>query len=194
EAFIEQEGVTTVSAHKLYEIIAKIPEGVMIGVELSNEGDRLSLSAGKAQFSLACLNADAFPDMTRVDDGVTFDLSSADLKRILAKALFAVSTEETRQYLNGVYMHVAGTSDEPTLRFVSTDGHRLARLEVNLPQGAADLTGVIIPRRTVVELRKLADTCDNLKLTINEKKLQAEAGDAVFTSKLIDGSFQIMSV
>lgn len=189
EAFVEQEGVTTVSAHKLYEIIAKIPEGVMVGMELSNEGDRLAISAGKAKFSLACLSADAFPDMTRVDDGVTFSIESADLRRTLSKALFAVSTEETRQYLNGVYMHVAKNGEEPTLRFVSTDGHRLARLEFSLPEGAADLAGVIIPRRTVIELRRLADTCETFKFTINEKKLQAEAGDVVFTSKLIDGTF-----
>tara|TARA_R110000868_G_scaffold218576_1_gene468945 strand:+ start:90185 stop:91300 length:1116 start_codon:yes stop_codon:yes gene_type:complete len=189
EAFTEQEGVTTVSAHKLYEIINKIPEGVMVGMELSNEGDRLAVSAGKAKFSLACLNADAFPDMTRLDDGVTFEMDTTDLRRILSKALFAVSTEETRQYLNGVYMHVSTDGDQPHLRFVSTDGHRLARLEFALPEGAAELTGVIIPRRTVVELRKLAETCDKLKLTINEKKLQAEAGDVTFTSKLIDGTF-----
>lgn len=189
EAFVEQEGVTTVSAHKLFEIVAKIPEGIMVGIDLSNEGDRLSITAGKAQFSLACLNADAFPDMTRVDDGVTFNLPTADLKRILAKALFAVSTEETRQYLNGVYMHVANDGDDTALRFVSTDGHRLARLELSLPEGAKELNGVIIPRRTVVELRKLAETCDELKLTINDKKLQAEAGDLIFTSKLIDGTF-----
>jgi DNA polymerase-3 subunit beta len=189
EAFVEQEGVTTVSAHKLYEIITKIPEGVMVSMELSNEGDRLAISAGKAQFSLACLNADAFPDMTRVDDGVTFTLESTNLRNTLSKALFAVSTEETRQYLNGVYMHVSNDGDEQSLRFVSTDGHRLARLEFTLPEGANDLSGVIIPRRTVIELRKLAETCDELKLTINEKKLQAEAGDVVFTSKLIDGTF-----
>ncbi|MFT7144970.1 MAG: DNA polymerase-3 subunit beta [Alphaproteobacteria bacterium] len=190
EAFIEQEGVTTVSAHKIYEIINKIPEGVMVGIELSNEGDRLAIVAGKAKFSLACLNADAFPDMTRLDDGVTFDIETTDLRRLLSKALFAVSTEETRQYLNGVYMHVAKTDkDEPSLRFVSTDGHRLARLEFKLPEGAAELAGVIIPRRTVIELRRLAETCDTLKLTINEKKLQAEAGDVTFTSKLIDGTF-----
>lgn len=189
EAFIEQEGVTTVNAHKFFEIIAKIPEGVMVGMELSNEGDRLAISAGKAKFSLACLNADAFPDMTRLDDGVTFEIGTADLRRILSKALFAVSTEETRQYLNGVYMHVAGEGEEQNLRFVSTDGHRLARLELSMPEGANDLKGVIIPRRTVVELRKLAETCETLKLTINEKKLQAEAGETVFTSKLIDGTF-----
>jgi DNA polymerase-3 subunit beta len=122
EAFVEQEGVTTVSAHKLYEIITKIPEGVMVSMELSNEGDRLAISAGKAQFSLACLNADAFPDMTRVDDGVTFTLESTNLRNTLSKALFAVSTEETRQYLNGVYMHVSNDGDEQSLRFVSTDG------------------------------------------------------------------------
>ena len=189
EAFVEQEGATTVSAHKLYDIINKIPEGVMVSISLNNDGDRLAISAGKAKFSLACLDADAFPDMTRVEGGVAFTMNSANLKRILSKALFAVSTEETRQYLNGVYMHTVSEGDTPQLRFVSTDGHRLARLQIEVPEGAADMQGVIIPRKTVLELRKLAEECEEISFNISEKKLQAEAGDITFTSKLIDGTF-----
>lgn len=190
EAFVEAEGATTVSAHKLYDIVNKIPEGVMVNMGLSASGDRLAIQAGKAKFSLACLDADAFPDMTAVEGGVTFTMNSANLKRILAKALFAVSTEETRQYLNGVYMHTISSEEgESQLRFVSTDGHRLARLEVDVPEGAGDMNGVIIPRRTVLELRKLAEDADELNFRMTDKKLQADAGETVFTSKLIDGTF-----
>ena len=188
EAFVEQEGVTTVSAHKLFEIVSKIPEGVMVNMVLNANGDRLSITAKKASFSLACLDADAFPDMTLVSDGVTFDVNGRDLKTILSKALFAVSTEETRQYLNGVYMHPC-TEESEALRFVSTDGHRLARLEMALPKGAQDMQGVIIPRRAVLELRKMAEESETLTLRLNEKKLQAEAGEVTFTTKLIDGTF-----
>lgn len=189
EAFVETEGVTTVNAHKLYEIVNKIPEGVMVDINLNAEGDRMSIKAGKAKFSLACLEADAFPDMTYVDDGVTFKLESADLKRMFSKALFAVSTEETRAYLNGIYMHIISDDEGKKIRCVATDGHRLARVENTLPEGAEDMAGVIVPRKTVLELRKLADDADEISLTVSEKKLQAEAGDITFTSKLIDGTF-----
>lgn len=189
EAFVEKSGVTTVNAHKLYEIITKTPEGVMVDIEMNADGDRMSIKAGKAKFSLACLEADAFPDMTLVADGISFKLDSANLKRMFNKALFAVSTEETRAYLNGIYMHVVETEEGAKIRCVATDGHRLAKVEQELPEGAEDMPGVIIPRKTVIELRKLAEDADEITITLNEKKLQAEAGEITFTSKLIDGTF-----
>ena len=189
DAFVENGGVTTVNAYKLYEIINKVPEGVMVGMELASEGERLSISAGKAKFSLACLNADAFPDMTSVEEGTTFEVDSAPIKRILGKALFAVSNEETRQYLNGVYMHTVKADGNMKLRFVATDGHRLASAEMDMPEGAKDMPSVIIPRKTVNELRKLAEDSKTMKLCVSEKKLQAETGEITFTSKLIDGTF-----
>ena len=188
EAFVETEGTTTAHAHKLFEIISKIPEGVMVNMELVDNGNRLSITAGKAKFSLACLPADAFPDMTRLDDGVEFSLAADDLQRVLTKAQFAASTDETRAYLNGVYMH-ALSGDKPQLSFVATDGHRLAKVEVNLPDGAADMPAVILPRKCVNELRKLSEDAKEVSLRVSEKKIQAEAGDLVLTSKVIDGTF-----
>lgn len=189
EAFVETSGVTTVNAHKLYEIVNKIPEGVMVDMEVNDSGDRMSIKAGKAKFSLACLEADAFPDMTFVEGGVCFKLDSGDLKRLFNKAMFAVSTEETRAYLNGVYMHVVETTEGAKLRCVATDGHRLARVENNLPEGADEMPAVIVPRKTILEMRKLADDAEEIMLTVSDKKMQATAGDITFTSKLIDGNF-----
>ncbi|MBI1363857.1 MAG: DNA polymerase III subunit beta [Proteobacteria bacterium] len=185
DAFVEGAGVTTVNAHKLYEIVRKLPDGVMISAELSADGSRLSVSGGKAKFSLACLDANAFPDMTTVEDGVTFELSGDLLRRLLTKAQFAASVDDTRQYLNGVYMHVQGDK----LRFVATDGHRLARAEYPLPEGAADMPSVIIPRKTVGELRKLAEEAKNVTLHVTDKKIQFETSEVVLTSKVIDGTF-----
>jgi DNA polymerase-3 subunit beta len=190
EAFVETEGVTTVSAHKLYEIIRKTPEGVMVEVEVTPEGDRMSVKAGKAKFSLACLNADAFPDMTKLDDGCTFKINGKDLKRALTKAIFSASTEDTRQYLNGIYMHVTTCKDgNPCLRFVATDGHRLSQVDLALPEGAEDVTATILPRKTVGELKALCDEGTDLTLRVSDKKIQAEAGSLTMTSKVIDGTF-----
>lgn len=193
DAFVDRPGVTTVSAHKLYEIVRKLPDGVQVHAELSEGGDRLTVSGGKARFSLACLDAGAFPDMSAVSGGVSFKLTGDVLRKVLAKAQFAASNDDTRQYLNGVFMHVTKgkAGDKDALRFVATDGHRLARVEQELPEGAAGMPGVIIPRKTVNELRRLSeDTKDKpITLRVTEKKIQFEAGDVLLTSKVIDGTF-----
>jgi DNA polymerase-3 subunit beta len=185
DAFVENAGVTTVNAHKLYEIVRKLPDGVMISAELTTGGDRLSVSGGKAKFSLACLDANAFPDMTAVEDGYTFTVPGDLLRRLLTKAQFAASVDDTRQYLNGVYMHTQGDK----LRFVATDGHRLARAEYPLPEGAADMPSVIIPRKTVGELRGLSEKAKTVTVHVTDKKIQFETDEVVLTSKVIDGTF-----
>lgn len=193
EAFVDQPGATTVGAQKLFEIVSKIPEGVMVALEVQDGGSRLAVTAGKARFSLATLGAEAFPDMTKVDGGVSLTLASADIKKLLDKVSFAASTDETRAYLTGVYLHVVSgdktDNGEPALRAVATDGHRLAKADLPCPAGAADMPGVILPKKCVTELRKLADEAKEINLVVSEKKLQAEAGDIILTSKVIDASY-----
>ena len=189
DAFVETPGATTVNAHKLYDIVSKLPEGVMVNAELTEARDRLTVSAGKARFSLACLDADAFPDFTGVDGQKAFTIKGEELKRLLTKAQFAASQEDTRQYLNGVYMHVADGNDGKTLRVVATDGHRLAQVEQPLPAGADSMPGVIIPRKTVTELRKLADEAKEISVAVTEKKIQFQTPEVTITSKVIDGTF-----
>jgi DNA polymerase-3 subunit beta len=192
EAFVDTPGVTTVGALKLFEIVSKIPEGVMVAMELDEAGGRLSLSAGKAKFSLAMLGAEAFPDMSKVEGGVSFNIAGADLKKLLDRVSFAASGDETRAYLTGVYLHVVGedkAADGPALRAVATDGHRLAKSDLKLPQGAEDMAGVILPKKCVAELKKMAEENKKLKLTVGEKKIQAEGGDVILTSKVIDANY-----
>ncbi len=189
EAFVDDNGATTVNAQKFFEIVSKIPEGVMVNIELTDNGNRMAITAGKAKFSLACLSAEAFPDMSTVDGGTSFTMSGNELKRLLSKSVFAASTDDTRAYLNGIYLHIANTDDGQNLRAVATDGHRLAQVDNTVPEGAADMPSVILPRKTVGELRKLAEGEEQISLTITEKKIQAEAGDLVFTSKVVDGTF-----
>jgi DNA polymerase-3 subunit beta len=102
-----------------------------------------------------------------------------------------MSTEETRYYLNGVYLHVAKGPDGAVLRCVATDGHRLALVDAPLPEGAGDMPGVIVPRKTVGELRKLVDTDDDtsIAVSVSETKIRFATPEVTLTSKVIDGTF-----
>jgi DNA polymerase-3 subunit beta len=121
---------------------------------------------------------------------VSFSIPAADLRSLIDRTKFAMSTEETRYYLNGIYVHQAESSGFPVLRAVATDGHRLARFEMPLPEGASGMPGVIIPRKTVGELRKLIDeAADLIKISLSENKIRFTFDHVVLTSKLIDGTF-----
>lgn len=193
EAFVDQPGTTTVGALKLFEIVSKIPEGVMVSLELTDGGSRLAVVAGKAKFSLATLGAEAFPDMTKVEGGTSFQMTASDLKKALDRVQFAASTDETRAYLNGVYFHVVEEEVEgdkiKLLRTVATDGHRLAKADMPCPAGADAMPAVILPRKCVTELKKLTDDARDITLTVSDKKIQAEASDITLTSKVIDATY-----
>ena len=162
-ATVAQPGSTTVPAHTLHDIVRKLPEGAQVEISLEADNDRLSLKAGRSQFYLASLPAADFPAMDGEaagkpsDAAVQFVIAAGDLKRLIDKTRFAISTEETRYYLNGIYLHIAQTAGVNMLRAVATDGHRLARVELPAPGGADALPGIILPRKAVLELHKLID-------------------------------------
>ncbi|WP_417450595.1 DNA polymerase III subunit beta [Kordiimonas sp.] len=188
-ANVAQGGAITVPAHTLFDIVRKLPDGSE--VELTAEdNDRLIVKAGRSRFTLACLDKEDFPVMSEGDMPHRFELAAAELKRLIDKARFAISTEETRYYLNGIYLHVANTEDGATLRAVATDGHRLAQVEQDVPEGAAGMPGIIIPRKTVGEVRKLIDEFDGaVQISLSDTKIRFAYDGAVVTSKLIDGTF-----
>ena len=128
--------------------------------------------------------------MASTEYSANFSAPAKVLRRLFDKSKFAISTEETRYYLNGVYMHVAQTEDGPGLRCVATDGHRLARIDAALPAGAEDMPGVIVPRKTVAELRKLLDDDDaDIAVSVSETKVRFATPTITLTSKVIDGTF-----
>lgn len=189
-AKVAQEGTTTVPAHTFYEIVRKLPEGAEIQCVYPSSEQRLSLSAGRSEFSLACLPKEDFPVMTAGDFSHHFSLPAAELRRLIDKTKFAISTEETRYYLNGIYLHVGESGGIKVLRGVATDGHRLARVEMPLPDGAAGMPGAIVPRKTIMELRKLVDsTEEDARVSLSETRVRFAVGHALLTSKLIDGTF-----
>ena len=187
---VERAGSTTVSAVMLHEIVRKLPDGAL--VQLSDDGTsgRLAIEAGRSNFSLATLPKEDFPVMASSEYAANFSIKSEVLRRLFDKTKFAISTEETRYYLNGVYMHVADADGGKMLRCVATDGHRLARVDADLPDGAADMQGVIVPRKTVNELRKLLDQDDvEIAVSVSETKVRFATPEITLTSKVIDGTF-----
>jgi DNA polymerase-3 subunit beta len=189
-AMVARSGATTVSAHTLHEIVRKLPDGAT--VELNDDGisGRLEVRAGRAHFSLATLPREDFPIMASSEYSCNFACPAPVLRRLFDKAKFAISTEETRYYLNGVYMHAAKGPDGTVLRCVATDGHRLARIDAALPKGAENLPGVIVPRKTVGELRKLLDDDDmEIAVSVSETKVRFATPEVTLTSKVIDGTF-----
>jgi len=183
-------GSTTVPAHMFYEIVRKLPEGSQIVLEASGDRAVLAIRAGRSRFTLQTLPESDFPDLAAGDMTHKFSLTAADLKRLIDKTQFAISTEETRYYLNGIYLHTAGTGKSAMLRAVATDGHRLAQVELPLPAGAAGMPGIIIPRKTVGEVQRLIEDAEaEVGIELSAGKIRFTLGDVVLTSKLIDGTF-----
>jgi len=189
-ASVQTPGTVTVPAHILHDIARKLSDGAQIEMARDAEKERLSISAGQSRFSLQTLPAADFPDLAIGELPHTFELASGELRRLIDKTRFAISTEETRYYLNGIYLHTAQTNDTPMLRAVATDGHRLAQVELPLPEGANGMPGVIVPRKTVHELHRLIEASGGaVTVGISDAKVRFEIGTVTITSKLIDGTF-----
>jgi len=189
-AQIEREGRTTAPAHTLYDIVRKLREGAQIEIETSGERNAIVLRSGRSTFTLACLPPEDYPLMASGELPYNFSLSATELRTLIDRTRFAISTEETRYYLNGIYLHATKADEVPVIRAVATDGHRLARMEMVLPEGAAGMPGIIIPRKTVLELRKLVEESeDEVQIGLGETKIRLAMGEAALTSKLIDGTF-----
>ncbi|HEY6259449.1 MAG TPA: DNA polymerase III subunit beta [Xanthobacteraceae bacterium] len=183
-------GATTVPAHMFHDIVRKLPEGTQIVLEASGDRAVLSIRAGRSRFTLQTLPESDFPDLAAGEMTHSFKLAAPDLKRLIDKTQFAISTEETRYYLNGIYFHSSGTAQAPTLRGVATDGHRLAQLDLALPEGAGGMPGIIVPRKTVGEVQRLIENGDGEVLVeLSQGKIRFTLGNVVLTSKLIDGTF-----
>ena len=189
-AMVEQAGATTVPAHLLYDIVRKLPDGAEVMLSTNPDGGSISVISGKSSFRLQCLPQSDFPELTAGTFTHAFRIDAQALKRLIDRTQFAISTEETRYYLNGIFFHAIESNGALKLRAVATDGHRLARAELEAPSGAEGMPGIIIPRKTVAELQKLVDVPDVVvTVELSEAKIRFTVGSVVLTSKLIDGTF-----
>lgn len=184
-----QLGTVTTSAQMLYDIVRKLPDNIKVEF-LSEKNDRLGIKASSSSFALNCLPSEDFPSISQEDFKYSFNIDSIALIRLLDKTSFAMSLEETRYYLNGIYLHAIKEDNIHKLRTVATDGHRLSRVDMNLPEGADGIPGVIIPRKTILEIRKiLEDHTGNINLSLSETKIRLSFNNVILTSKLLDGTF-----
>jgi DNA polymerase-3 subunit beta len=187
-------GATTVPAHILHDIVRKLPEGAEVSLD-TGDGSQLALKSGRSRFTLQVLPESDFPDLTTGEFPTRFSLPAATLKKLIDRTQFAISTEETRYYLNGIYLHAVTVGKKPMLRAVATDGHRLAQAQVEAPAGAEKMTGVIVPRKAVGEIQKLVEGGEgDVDVELSDTKIRvtipaAGGGGVVLTSKLIDGTF-----
>ena len=189
-AQINKNGSTSVSASTFYEIVKRLPAGSDIQITLSEEDSTLIIKCGRSKFNLTTISPEDFPKISTDDLSTKFVLSATELKRMIDKTKFAISNEETRYYLNGIFFHRTQKNSIDILRAVATDGHRLAQYDIPLPQGANDMNGIIIPKKTILELRRvLDDASGDINIELNENKVRFSFNDIQITSKVIDGTF-----
>ena len=189
-AEVASGGSTTVPAHMFYDIVRKLSDGAQIVLEADGDRSVLAIRAGRSRFTLQTLPENDFPDLAAGDLTHSFTLGASEMKRLIDRTQFAISTEETRYYLNGIYLHTASNGKAQNLRGVATDGHRLAQIDLPLPKGAAGMPGVIVPRKTVGEVQRLIEDNEaEIKIELSQGKIRFTIADVVLISKLIDGTF-----
>lgn len=189
-AMVQTKGATTVPAHTLYEIVRKLADGSEVQLE-TDGADQMAIISGRSRFHLSCLNPDGFPDLKAETFSHSFTMPAAALAELIERTQFAISSEETRYYLNGIFFHtLEEKKGEPLIRAVATDGHRLARAETAAPEGAMGMPGIIVPRKTVAEVQKLLDGAeDEIIVDLSDTKIRFSVGGVVLLSKLIEGTF-----
>ena len=190
KADVSIAGEISVSAVTFFEIVKRLPPGSEVVMTMEEVENEIKLKCGRSKFNLSTLKTDDFPIISDNDLSTNFVLSADELIRIIDKTKFAVSNEETRYYLNGIFLHKADRNSIQFLRAVATDGHRLAQYDIPLPQGAEDITGIIIPKKTIFELRKVLDDANgDVSISLNENKIKFTFNDLKIISKVIDGTF-----
>ncbi|MHB8527927.1 MAG: DNA polymerase III subunit beta [Caulobacteraceae bacterium] len=189
-AQVDSPGQITAPAHTLYELVRKLSEGADVSLRLDGDDPRLQVQAGRFRSNLPVLPAGDFPTMSSDNLSAPITTDTGELIRLIDKTRFAISTEETRYYLTGISLHTVIEEGRPTLRAVATDGHRLALADMPAPEGASGAPGVIVPRKTIQEARRLMDDAgESIQVSLSAQKVRFDFGGATLTSKVIDGSF-----
>ncbi|MGB1361325.1 MAG: DNA polymerase III subunit beta [Alphaproteobacteria bacterium] len=180
----ESEGSISTPAGPLFDIVKQSPEGAQISVELN--GDKLIVTAGRSKFDLPTLSTDEFPTITGGEMPHSFKVGANELNEMINNTSFAISNEETRYYLNGIFLQEA----DGQLVAVATDGHRLAKSETAAPEGAKGMPEVIIPKKAINELNKMLEQTDSeVEIKLSDSKIKFQVNSAVITTKLVDGTF-----
>ena len=189
ECNVLEDGATTINSQILYDIVRKIDDDSEIEI-ISNNGKLLTLRADGSRFSLACLPKSEYPLIDQDNKGVNIKINSRIFLKLIDKTKFAISNEETRYFLNGLYFCVNIENNKNILTLVGTDGHRLAKFSHYIEEDVESVSGVIIPKKTIYELSKLFSEIDeDINIFISPNKIVFILSNIIFNSKLIDGSF-----
>ena len=190
DAQITTPGAAMADARMFYDIIRKSPDGSQIEIEHDDKNDNLNIKIGRSRFHLRSLKSESFPTFSDEELPHRFVVGSDELRRLINKTRFIIPNEETRHYINGMFIHRKEIDGVEKMRAAVTDGHRLACISLTLPSGAEEIPGVIIPRKTINELQKLLEGVDeDVTCWVSDNKCRFELDGVVLTSKLIDGTF-----
>ncbi len=186
---IVEEGSTTLNAQIMFDIIKKLPESSEVEF-ISNDGKILTIRSNVSKFSLSCLPKDDYPIIETTSEGEHLTVNGQDILKLINKTKFAISNEETRYFLNGLYFNILLKNEISMITFVGTDGHRLATSTLTKKNLLNELNGVIIPKKTINELSKLLSENNNdIDINISSNKIIFYIDNLILISKLIDGNF-----
>ena len=188
-ALIKKEGVTTIPAQLFYDIVRKIPDGANISVELQKAGNSIKIKYDKSKFSLPCIDPADFPVLSEGDMSIHFAVKSSDLMKVIDKTRFAISNDETRYYLNGMFFHITQLGSNAEFRGVATDGHRLALSSFMINDLKTSVPSIIIPKKAIHEIRRIIEGSEKVEIFLSKTKIKVACGDSIIISKLIDGEF-----
>ena len=185
---IVTEGSTTTSASILYDILRKVSSNSTLSFELKSE-NKLSLKSDNADFNLLCLPTDNFPTFADEFDGKEVNLDSKRFLKLLNKTKISISNDDTRHYLNGVYIHLTETNGRNFLTGVATDSHRLSSSSLEI-EDINNFSSLILPRKTVYQLCSLlSEISEAVSMQVSENKIKFSIGKTKLISKVIDGKF-----
>ena len=185
---IIKEGSTTTSAAILFDILRKISSNSDLNFNLKSE-NKLSLKSDNSDFNLLCLPADNFPTFSDEFDGQEFKVDNVKFLKLLNKTRISISNDDTRHYLNGVFLHATEAHGRTFLTGVATDSHRLSSSSLELSDNA-NFNSIILPRKTVYQICSiLSEISDQLSIEIGENKIKFKLGKIQLISKVIDGKF-----
>ena len=184
-------GTTTVPAHTPTRSSASSRTARARKYRLETQGgEQMLISSVRSAVHLSCLSPGQFSDLKSGTFGHQFAIPAGTLRELIERTQSAISTAETRYYLNGIYLHTLETGAATVLRAVATDGHRMARAETDAPEGSKGMPGIIVPKKTVGEVQKLLDGADgDVQVEVSDTKIRFTLGGVVLLSKLIEGTF-----
>ena len=188
EIKVINEGSTTTSAAILYDILRKISSNSDLNFNLKSE-NKLSLQSDNSDFNLLCLPTDNFPTFADEFENREITLNKGRFLKLLNKTRISISNDDTRHYLNGVFLHITEANGQNFLTGVATDSHRLSSssLEIN---NAEEFKSLILPRKTVFQLSTLlSEIQGELLMQTSENKIKFSLGNTKLISKVIDGKF-----